>query len=159
MSKLLDTVCGLLAAVALFGIMMLTLVDVAGRKLLSTSVPGSLEVTELLMVAVIFASLPLVSLHGEHVLFDSLDHKLPARVRRVQHAVVDLLCAGLLGGLAWLMWVKATQMTSYGDTTAQLKLPLGPFVMAMSLLCALSAAVQLGLVWRPAAHRPAGAEI
>jgi TRAP-type C4-dicarboxylate transport system permease small subunit len=29
--------------------------------------------TELLMVVVIFAGLPLVSLRGEHVVFDSLD--------------------------------------------------------------------------------------
>ena len=45
--------CGVLAALALFGIMVLTLVDVTGRKLLSASVPGSLELTELLMVVVI----------------------------------------------------------------------------------------------------------
>ena len=44
--------------------MWLTLFDVAGRKALSASVPGSLELTELLMVVVIFAGLPLVSLHG-----------------------------------------------------------------------------------------------
>ena len=34
------------------------------------------------------------------------------------------------------MWVKAGQMCEYGDTTAQLKLPLGPFVYLMSVLCA-----------------------
>jgi len=68
--KHLATLCGLLAAVALFAIMVLTLVDVSGRKLLSSSVPGSLELTELLMVVVIFAGLPLVSLRGEHVVFD-----------------------------------------------------------------------------------------
>ena len=44
--------CGVLAALALFGIMGLTLVDVSGRKLLSASVTGSLEVTELLLVVV-----------------------------------------------------------------------------------------------------------
>ena len=64
--------------------MLLTLVDVTGRKLASQSVPGSLELTELLMVAVIFAALPLVSLHGEHVVFDSLDPLLGRALRRVQ---------------------------------------------------------------------------
>ena len=71
--RVLEALCGTLAASALFGIMWLTLVDVAGRKAISTSVPGSLELTELLMVLVIFAGLPLVSLRGEHVVFDSLD--------------------------------------------------------------------------------------
>jgi TRAP-type C4-dicarboxylate transport system permease small subunit len=46
---------------------------VLGRKLAENSIPGSLELTELLMVVVIFAALPLVSERGEHVEFDSLD--------------------------------------------------------------------------------------
>jgi len=156
--RTLATLCGLLAALALFAIMVLTLVDVGGRKLLSTSVPGSLELTELLMVVLIFAGLPLVSLSGEHVVFDSLDRWLPAGVRRVQQALVDLLCLGALGGLAWLMWLKAGQMASYGDITAQLKLPLPPFVYLMSALCAVTAAVHGLLAWRPLLPSPIGVE-
>jgi TRAP-type transport system small permease protein len=156
--RLLAVLCGVLAAAALFGIMGLTLVDVAGRKLADASVPGSLEVTELLMVATIFAGLPLVSLHGEHVVFDSLDPWLPAALKRVQQVVVDLACALALAGLAWLMWSKAGQMAEYGDTTAQLKLPLAPFVRLMSVLCGVTAVVHLMLMVQPVAHHHAGVE-
>ncbi len=158
MRRYLATLCGLLAALALFAIMALTLVDVGGRKLLSASVTGSLELTELLMVVVIFAGLPLVSLAGEHVVFDSLDRWLSPAVRRVQQALVDLLCMVALGGLAWLMWLKAGQMASYGDITAQLKLPLPPFVYLMSVLCAVTAVLHGLLVWRPVMHHPVGIE-
>lgn len=158
MRKLLVTGCGLMAALALFAIMVLTFVDVLGRKILSASVTGSLELTELLMVAVIFAGLPLVSLSGEHVVFDSLDRWVPAALRRVQQAAVDLLCAALLLGLAWLMWTKAGQMHEYGDITAQLKLPLSPFVYLMSGLCAVTAAVHGLLAWRPDFGKPPGTE-
>ena len=150
MKRLLEMLCGLLAAVALFAIMVLTLVDVLGRKLLSQSVTGSLELTEILMVVVIFAALPLVSLKGEHVVFDSLDPLLPAGLRRLQRAAVDLLCCAALAALAWLMWDKAAQMAGYGDTTAQLKLPLGPFVRLMAVLCGLTALVHgLQMLWWP----------
>ena len=155
--RALEVLCGTLAASALFAIMWLTLIDVSGRKALSTSVPGSLELTELLMVAVIFAGLPLVSLQGEHVVFDSLDSRLPPAWLRVQRAVVDALCAGLLAGLAGLMWAKAGQMASYGDITAQLKLPIGPFVHAMALLCGLTAAVHAALILWPADEPEIGA--
>jgi TRAP-type C4-dicarboxylate transport system permease small subunit len=152
--RLLDGLCGLLAGVALFAIMALTLFDVLGRKLLSQSIPGSLELTEILMVVVIFAALPLVSLHGEHVVFDSLDSLLPGWLRRAQQALVDLACAGALAGLAWLMWDKGSAMASYGDTTAQLHLPLGPFVHLMAVLCALTALVHVLLLVRPTSvHR------
>jgi TRAP-type C4-dicarboxylate transport system permease small subunit len=150
LKRVLDFLCGLLAAVALFAIMALTLVDVMGRKLFNQSVTGSLEVTEILMVVVIFAALPLVSLHGEHVVFDSLDPLMPSWLRRVQRALVNLACAGALGALAWLMWNKALDMASYGETTAQLKLPMGPFVMLMAVLCAITALVHLLLMLKPA---------
>lgn len=138
--------------------MWLTLADVAGRKGLSTSVPGSLELTEMLMVLVlvIFAGLPLVSLRGEHVVFDSLDPLLERWVRRAQGFVVELLCAAALAGVAWLMWVKAGNMVDYGDISAQLKIPQGPFVYLMSVLCAVTALVHLLLVFAPTAHHHPG---
>jgi TRAP-type transport system small permease protein len=156
LKALLDRLCGLLAALALFAIMALTLADVSGRKLASASVPGSLELTELLMVVVIFAGLPLVSLHGEHVVFDSLDPYLPRWLRRAQHALVDAACAAALGAVAWLMFAKAGQMMDAGDTTAQLKIAQGPFVYLMSVLCALTALVHAVLVLQPVAHHHAG---
>jgi len=156
LKRTLEALCGTLAAVALFAIMWLTLADVAGRKALSTSLPGSLELTEMLMVLVIFAGLPLVSLRGEHVVFDSLDPLLERWVRRSQGVVVELLCAAALAGVAWLMWVKAGNMMAYGDTTAQLHIPQGPFVYAMSVLCALTALVHLLLILAPTSHHHPG---
>ena len=100
MRKYLEHFCGALCAAALFAIMALTFFDVGGRKLLSQSIPGSLELTELLMVVVIFAGLPLVSSRGEHVIFDSLDSVWPARFVRVQRALVHVLCASLMLALA-----------------------------------------------------------
>lgn len=158
MRKLLSTLCAALAAAGLFGIMWLTLVDVSGRKLLSESVPGSLELTELLLVLVIFSGLPLVSLHGEHVVFDSLDPLLPRWLRRVQQIVVDAFCLLALAGIAWVMWSKAGQMTQFGDTTAQLKLPLGPFVYLMSVLCGVTALVHGLLMVTPVEHHHVGVE-
>jgi TRAP-type C4-dicarboxylate transport system permease small subunit len=156
--RVLEWLCGSLAALALFAIMILTLVDVSGRKALSESVPGSLEMTELLMVVVIFAGMPLVSLAGEHVVFDSLDPWLPKGVRRLQGLLVDATCAVALFGLAWLMWTMASQMAGYGETTAQLKLAKAPFVYGMSVLCAVTAVVHGLLMLQPVAHHHIGVE-
>jgi len=147
-SRWLQRLCSGLAALALFAIMLLTLADVVGRKLFDHSLPGALELTEMLMVGVIFAALPLVSWAGEHVVFDALDQRLPPALRRWQARAVNAVCALALGGIAWLLWGRAGEMLAYGDVTAQLKVPQGPFVYAMSLLCALSAAVHLGRLRR-----------
>jgi TRAP-type transport system small permease protein len=134
----LSKICAALAAAALFAIMALTFFDVSGRKLMSTSIPGSLELTEMLMVVVIFAALPLVSLRGEHVVFDSLD---------------GVLCALSLLGLAYLMWKSGGQFAESGETSAQLKIARAPFVYAMSMACAITALIHAALI--PAALRNA----
>lgn len=148
MKKTLEITCGLLCAAALFGIMALTFFDVVGRKLLDNSIPGSLELTELMMVIVIFAALPLVSLRGEHVTFDSLDAWLPSWARSAQDVIVHLLSAAALLGLAWLMWREGSQFMQTGETTAQLLILKAPFIYGMALACALTGVVHLGLLFR-----------
>ena len=134
---------GGLAATTLFCSLCLTFFDVGGRKFASASITGSLELTELLMVIVIFAALPLVSIRREHVVFDSLDHVLPASLRRLQSMLVNLVCGGLLMALAWLMWRTAGEFAQTGETTAQLKLLKAPFIYGMSVLCGLTGLVHL----------------
>jgi TRAP-type transport system small permease protein len=143
----LESLCALLCGSALFAIMVLTFFDVGGRKLLSQSIPGSLEMTELLMVVVIFAGLPLVSSRGEHVLFDSLDHALPHWLRRAQQTVVNLICATLMLGLAYLMWRTGGQFAQNGETTAQLQIAKAPFIYGMGVLCGITGLVHVALAF------------
>ncbi len=145
MKKLLEMLCGLLAGIALFAIMVLTFLDVGGRKLLDNSITGSLELTELLMVVVIFGALPLVSERGEHVVFDSLDPYLPQAVKKIQRALVHLLCGAALLGLGWLMWQTGTDFLQSGETTAQLQILKAPFIYGMGVLCAFTGVIHLTL--------------
>jgi TRAP-type C4-dicarboxylate transport system permease small subunit len=148
LNKLLELLCGLMSGIALFAIMMLTFFDVLGRKFLSGSIPGSLELTELMMVVVIFAALPLVSRRGEHVEFDSLDPYLPMGLRRLQQVLVQLVCGLALLGLGWLMWSTGGDFAQTGETTAQLKIPKAPFIYGMGVLCALTGLVHLALMFQ-----------
>ena len=156
MKKTLEIACGVLAGLALFAIMALTFFDVIGRKAVGHSIPGSLELTELLMVVVIFAALPLVSLRGEHVTFDSLDAHIPATLRRVQDLVVNLLCGAALLALAGLMWREAGRFMETGETTAQLLILKAPVIYTQAVSCALTGLVSLALAARPPATRAEG---
>ena len=129
--------------------MALTFFDVIGRKFLSQSIPGSLELTELLMVVVIFAGLPLVSMRGEHVVFDTMDNYLPGWALKLQIAAVNLLCTAAMLGLACVMWGNGDQFLASGETTAQLKLLKAPFIYGMAILCAVTGLVHFGMVLKP----------
>lgn len=162
MHKLLDRILhwstGLVAAVALFAIMWLTVVDVSGRKFLSNSVPGALEITEILMVVVIFGALPLVSWHNEHVTFDSFDAFFPDWLRRLQARLINVLCAAVFAFLGKLMIDRGDRFSEYGDTTAYLLLPVAPVAYLMAGLLFLTAVTHavLAVMPRPATGSSAG---
>lgn len=147
LEKLLRWSTGLMSAMALFAIMWLTLLDVMGRKFLNNSVPGSLEMTEVLMVVVIFGALPLVSWRSEHVVFDSLDPFIPAWLKGIQTSLVHLICAGVFGFLGRLILMRAERFAEYGDTTVYLQLALAPVAWLMAALLAITAAVHLLFVF------------
>ena len=149
LDRLLYWSTGLLAAAALFAIMWLTVVDVSGRKFLSNSVPGALEITEILMVVVIFGALPLVSWRNEHVTFDSFDAYLPGWLKALQSRLVNGVCGGVFGFLGYLMVMRGNRFTEYGDTTAYLLLPVAPVAYLMAGLLFVTAAVHVLLALLP----------
>jgi len=150
LKKLLETLCGLLAGIALFATMVLTFFDVLGRKFLDHSIPGSLEMTELMMVIVIFGALPLVSERGEHIVFDSLDSLWPTWLRKLQGRLVHLVCAAALLALGWLMAQTGHDFVTSGETTAQLGIPKSPFIYGMGFLCAFTGIIHLVFAINPA---------
>lgn len=149
LEKLLRWSTGLLAAMGLFTIMWLTLFDVTGRKFLNHSVPGGLELTEILMVVVIFGALPLVSWRGEHVVFDSLDHLIPPLLKDIQNRLVELVCAITFAGLAWLLMQRAQRFAEYGDTTVYLQFSIAPVAWLMAGLLVITSLVHLLFVFAP----------
>ncbi|MDR7149260.1 TRAP-type C4-dicarboxylate transport system permease small subunit [Hydrogenophaga palleronii] len=157
LDRLLYWSTGLMASMALFAIMWLTLIDVSGRKFLSNSVPGALEITEILMVIVIFGALPLVSWRNEHVTFDSFDAFIPDWLKNIQARLVDLLCGAVFAFLGYLMVTRGDRFQEYGDTTAYLLLPVAPVAYLMAALLFLTAATHFvrAFLKRPPGHGPA----
>ena len=66
----LDRILGLVAAFLLLGLMLLTAVDVVSRYVFNWPLRGAFELTELGLLVLIFAGLPLASRRGEHVTLD-----------------------------------------------------------------------------------------
>ena len=146
--KTFERLLGVAAAIALFAMMAITSADVIARKAFSSSVPGGVEITELLMLAVIFVAMPLASLKGEHIIFDLLDPILPPRIKTWQHRVANGICVLVVAGSSWLVYGRAERAAEYGDSTAQLGLPLYGFQYATAGLLALTAVMHLVLMLR-----------
>jgi TRAP-type C4-dicarboxylate transport system permease small subunit len=138
-----DAVLGIAASVLLFCMMMLTFVDVVLRYVFNRPLRGGFEVTELLLLTLIFAGLPLVTHAGEHVTMDLIDRLLGARARSLLARLVEVGCAALMFVLMWLMWKKAGTIAGYGDATDVLRIAVGPFVYFMTGMIGLSGLMHL----------------
>ena len=151
--KRADAVLGIAASALLFGMMVLTFFDVVGRYLLNRPIRGAFEVTELGLLVLIFAGLPLVSHGDEHVTMDFIDRILPPRLRLAWIRMVHAACAALMLFLAWQVWIKAARIASYGDTTDVLRILIAPFVYFMALMIGLTGLVHLYKMVAPGASR------
>ena len=123
--------------------MCLTFVDVVARYVFNRPLRGAFEITELLLLVLIFGGLPLVSHANEHVTMDFIDKLLGARGRDLWQRAVQVLCAALMFLLTWLVWIKADRISAYGDATDVLRIIYGPFVYFMALMIALAGLIHL----------------
>lgn len=138
----------LVAAVLLLAMMAVTFVDVIGRYLFNAPLPGAFELTEVLLALVVFVGLPIVTARREHVTVDLLTGKLPDGPRAVLAWLATLATGAVLALLAWRLATSARDLSSYGDATVYLGIPLGPVAGVMAGLTALSAVIAAVLLLR-----------
>jgi TRAP-type C4-dicarboxylate transport system permease small subunit len=134
---------GAAAAIILLVMMLLTFVDVVARYLFNRPIAGAFEVTELLLLVLIFAGLPLVTYADEHALMDFVDRLLGPRGTASLERAVQALCAAVMFLLAWLVWLKADRIWAYRDATDVLRIVYGPFVYFMAVMLALAGLMHL----------------
>jgi TRAP-type C4-dicarboxylate transport system permease small subunit len=122
--------------------MALTFADVVARYVFNRPLRGAFEVTELLLLVLIFSGLPLVSHADEHVTMDFID-KLLGPWRELWKRAVQVLCAAIMFLLTWQVWIKASRISGYGDATDVLRIAYGPFVYFMAGMIALAGLIHL----------------
>ena len=138
-----DAILGVAASAVLLAMMLLTVVDVVARYGFSRPVRGAFEMTELMLLVLIFAGLPLVSFADEHAVMDFVDRVIgPVAQRRLDRAV-QLVNAAFMCLLTWLVWLKADRIWAYRDATDVLRIVYDPFVYFMAVTLALAALIHL----------------
>ena len=138
-----DLLLGVVASGVLFAMMGLTVVDVVARYVFNRPLRGAFEVTELMLLVLIFAGLPLVSFSDEHATMDFIDRVLGPRAQRWLERGVQLVNGAFMLFLAWLVWLKANRIWGYRDTTDVLRIVYGPFVYFMAVTLALAGLIHL----------------
>jgi TRAP-type C4-dicarboxylate transport system permease small subunit len=149
---------GYAAAALMTAMVLVTCVDVAARYFFDSPVRGAFELNEVLLAALIFAALPLVTLRQEHVTADLFDAVTPPWLVRVQHVLACVLGTVCTAYMALQLWHRAGGLMSSGQVTAQLKMSLGLLTYGMALMGALTAVALALLAFRsPRRNEPQAA--
>jgi TRAP-type C4-dicarboxylate transport system permease small subunit len=117
-----STLCGLLAAVCLAGMLLLTVADVALRSLLNLPLRGVYELVELLLAGTFFLALPAVFLRDDNILVNTIDEFAP-RVVPVLKRIALLLAVCVFVVMTWQGLLAARDSLEFNDVTADLGLP------------------------------------
>jgi TRAP-type C4-dicarboxylate transport system permease small subunit len=139
---------GLIAGAALFVMMLLTFVDVIGRYGFHSSIFGTAEIVEHLMMLTVFAGLAFITAKNEHItvtLMEGLIVRYVAAPQRWASIAVSVGCTLLI---TWQMAAHAADLLKSGKRTAVLDLPQWHLPMSAALLSLVGFALLLVAVVR-----------
>lgn len=137
--KGIEKAVSFVAAVLMFILMILTVIDVIGRNLFSHPLRGATELTEISLVALSFLLFPVLAIKGRHIVADVADVFNSRFLDWLQHVLTALLGVVFFGLVAWRIWILAGQAASYGDTTVSLRIPMAPILYGVSVLAGVAA--------------------
>ena len=133
----ISTVLAYVGACSLFGIMCLTTADVGGRYLFNAPILGVFELTEFMILIVIFSFLAYTQAKKTHVSVDLLVSVFPEKLQKGIALFNHFLCLILMGLITYMGFARALELVEFGEASPNLGVPHYPFVFFLVLGCAV----------------------
>jgi TRAP-type C4-dicarboxylate transport system permease small subunit len=117
-----STICGVVAALFLTGMLLLTVADVVLRTFFNYPLRGVYELIELMLAGSFFLALPCVFLRDDNILVNTIDEIWPRIVPALKRIAL-ILSVLTFAVLVWQGWSAAWDSYEFHDVTADLGLP------------------------------------
>lgn len=126
--------CELVGACVLFGLMMVTCIDVAGRYVFNSPLVGATELTELGLAVLVFSAMPVVTWRGMQIVVDLLDHYLNSTLLKALSLFAALVMSTSLYFLAWRIFEMGERSMRRGIVTDFLGIPRGLVIEYIAIM-------------------------
>lgn len=113
-----------IAGTTLIAIMLMAVINVVGRRFFNSPVSGTIELTEIGMVIVVYLSLAYAEDNRDHIVVDLVYSRLPGGLRRISSAVASLVTTCIAGLLVWQLFSFMLRMKGGGFATSILAIPM-----------------------------------
>jgi TRAP-type C4-dicarboxylate transport system permease small subunit len=115
--------------------MLLTTVDVLGRYFFNSPVLGAYEITEYLMLIMVFSFLAFAQSNKAHINVDIVYNRLPARLQRVFERFNHIVCLLMMILVTWKSAQRILELKRTGEASLLLKIPDYPFAVFLVIGC------------------------
>lgn len=128
----------------LLSVAALVVVSVVMRWLISTSVPGDIELVQIATALAVFSFLPICQAHRGNIMVDTFTARLPLSVQHGLDALWDVVYAITMAIIAWRLALGAWDTVRSNTVSMMLGLPLGWAIGACAAMAAFLAVVAIG---------------
>ena len=142
-----------IAGSAIFGMSVLTFVDVLGRYLFASPIPGTFELVGLLLGVVVMAGLPMVSFNQSHITVDLFDTYFHGGMRRLRTFLVLLGSAAMVAFIGHRLLMAGLDEAANDFVTENLGISRAPLIYLMAGFAFLTCALLLIMCWQHAHGR------
>lgn len=139
----------MVAGAAILLMMVLTCADVFLRYFFNAPIEGALDITQMLMVVVVFFALAYCGWTGGHIVVDLLREIIPAKILVPLAVFVNATGAAAMLIISWQSIVTAQAYMETGETPMTLLVPKYPFILIVSFGAFTYAIVLLYRTLRP----------
>jgi TRAP-type C4-dicarboxylate transport system permease small subunit len=126
---------GYIAGIVLFSMMMLTTIDVVCRYFFNASILGVYEITEFMMLCVVFFSLSFAQKLKGHVAVNILVDRLSNKNRQIFNICNFFISIIFLLLIAWMSSSQGIELFHSNRVSGNLAIPVYPFFFVLSLGC------------------------
>ena len=125
----LSRIAGYLATGVLGLLMLLTVANVILRDFFDKPIMGTPELSEFMMVLVVFLALAWCAITRKHVKVELIVNRFSPRIQAILNGITLLLA---LGVFVVITWQSALESMAVYDTTSLLRIPHTPFYWIMT---------------------------
>jgi TRAP-type transport system small permease protein len=134
--SLITRICGIINILGIAVLILLTcmtVTDVVGRYFFKAPILGATEVTQYMMVAIVYLCIGWCAVQGKMIVVDLLLSRFPKRVQAILNCVTLFLSLGLTFMITWRCVIDSIQTQNSPSASPILRIPTYPFTWIMTV--------------------------
>lgn len=124
-----NAVLHVLAGLTMVVLLLWTVTDIIGRAFFNQPLRGTIELTELAVVILVYLGLARTEDRDAHITVDLLYGRLGVTAQLALRVFAGVVAVVVVTAMTWRLWVFAGQLDAGNYTTGTLRLPLYPVAL------------------------------